>query len=662
MIVYLIKFITCSSILLLFYYLVLQRDKLFRFNRFFLLALLIISLAIPLTTVRTKVVEVAPMAEYVTDPIITPASSTSQEPPSEFRAQEAVRRYTVSTGTLLWNLYGLGVLILLLRFGKNLQAIRKLRTGAKIIKINGLKLVLRSDIHSSFSFFGYLYTNRECHENGQLPTEIIDHEKVHIDQKHSLDIMFIELMQCILWFNPVVYFLKKAIRLNHEFLADSAVIKSRSSVYNYQKVLLDYTGRKAFNTPVFASNLNYGFTKKRIMMMTKNKNKFVSLVRQIAAVLTIAFSFWALGATETIAQEKADVKEATPPPIKAVPAVVIIPKEAQDIPPPPPPRPIKIGDETKVRFKDENGEMVVGLLKEFSDEQRKALRTGKLKGEFFLPPPPKAYLTQSMLDDFQDPNEYGVWVDGKKVANSELSKYTPADFHHFLKSRVHKSARQHKKYAYHLEMITQVAFDNDPSSKGTWRKLPVVKEIHVEDTKNQNKSGNQKPTAPTIRFGINSDQNKSADQKPAPPTIRFVINSDQKVRFKNEQGEMITKVFKDLDEKLQHQFLRGELVGEFFLPPPPRAHITQAMLNDFMDEREYGIWLDGKRIENSELKNYQPEDFHRFNKNRLKKNATHYGQYTYYLSLYTEKAFSRSAHAKGTWLTNQKVFVDSKSH
>jgi beta-lactamase regulating signal transducer with metallopeptidase domain len=85
--------------------------------------------------------------------------------------------------------------------------------------------------------------------------------------KHSLDILLIETLKVLFWFNPIFIFYKKAIQLNHEFLADEKVVKSHNDVPFYQNLLIS----KANANPTYylASNLNYSVTKKRLIMMTK---------------------------------------------------------------------------------------------------------------------------------------------------------------------------------------------------------------------------------------------------------------------------------------------------------------------------------------------------------------------------------------------------------
>ena len=111
------------------------------------------------------------------------------------------------------------------------------------------------------------------------------HELVHVNQKHTIDILFIEVLKVFFWFNPLFIFYKKAIQLNHEFLADEEIVKTYNNVPFYQNLLL----QKGIGTQTIylASNLNYLVTKKRLIMMTKSTSQTIATIKKIA-ILCIA--------------------------------------------------------------------------------------------------------------------------------------------------------------------------------------------------------------------------------------------------------------------------------------------------------------------------------------------------------------------------------------
>jgi antitoxin component YwqK of YwqJK toxin-antitoxin module len=99
----------------------------------------------------------------------------------------------------------------------------------------------------------------------------------HIEGKHTLDILFVELLKVVFWFNPAVYLFDRAIKINHEFLADDRVLSETKDVTAYQDQLIKAT--QDHSKVNLASNLNFFLTKRRLLMMTKSKSLLSSSVK-----------------------------------------------------------------------------------------------------------------------------------------------------------------------------------------------------------------------------------------------------------------------------------------------------------------------------------------------------------------------------------------------
>ncbi|MCE7995095.1 MAG: M56 family metallopeptidase [Roseivirga sp.] len=469
MMVYLLKFLLCSGLLYSFYHLILRNDKLFRFNRVFLLSILLLSAIIPLVTVKTSIVEM-------------PAAQTMETLNAQSGGQPGTSLFLASPTTdfgieqLLVMVYIVITAFFLIKFGLNLWSLNRFKKGGEIIDHKGLKLVLRSDIQHSFSFLNHMYTNRRSFEEGKIPREILVHEEAHIQQRHSYDILFIEFLACLCWFNPIVYLTKKAIRLNHEFLADEVTISKTGALVRYQNILIHFASQQLRHNPILASHLTFGETKKRITIMVKTKNKTATTVKQITALLVILTLSISLGKTRLIAQEPAKRVITT-----AVPFLVIKedpsqkqPAKVQDTKKRPEP-PMLISSiprsTSKIRYTDSNGQRITTTFGQLSDPVRKDFIDLKLDGEVWLAPTQKDHFTQAMLDDFKDAEKYGVWIDGSRVDNAVLDHHKPEDFHHFFKSKLGKGAKNFGKYTYHLNLVTQKTHDKLPSKMtGMWIK------------------------------------------------------------------------------------------------------------------------------------------------------------------------------------------------
>jgi beta-lactamase regulating signal transducer with metallopeptidase domain len=294
MTVFLIKSTLSMLVFLLFYKLVLEREKMHRINRFLLIFALIFSIMIPFVTF-----------ELISEnPIVTPSISSYVIPEIYIGNQMQTTAPIFTFENILRSIYTFGFLVFLFRFVRNLiLLLRRIHEGEKIKK-DGFTLVLIQDEMLPHSFWNYVFVNRNEYENNLIDDELFVHEKAHITQKHSLDILFIEALQILFWFNPLIYLYKKAIKLNHEFLADQKVNETFKEVVQYQKLLLQ---KAVGNLVPIASNLNYSITKKRFVMMTKNQSKLMTISKVSFSLLLFGAIFFTFSVE---AQEK-DFNEET---------------------------------------------------------------------------------------------------------------------------------------------------------------------------------------------------------------------------------------------------------------------------------------------------------------------------------------------------------------
>ncbi|MCP2026746.1 beta-lactamase regulating signal transducer with metallopeptidase domain [Flavobacterium sp. HSC-32F16] len=290
MITYLLK----SGILLFVFYavykLLLENEKMFRFNRAYLLGSLALSFVLPLNIFSfgskflfgTKLIQL--------NEVVIQKSSQNLQSIS----------YNDFLVPILVSIYVLIVLFLIIRFLLNLYSFYKKIKESKTDLINGENVVLIDDAVLPHSFWNTIFINKSEFENGKIPNELIMHEKAHLVQKHSLDILFLEILQIAFWFNPLIILYKKAIKLNHEFLADEAVNKQFNSVSDYQNLLLDFASNK--KTISLASNINYLITKKRLLMMTKKESPVNTVLKVVITTVICVFVLFIFSA-KSLAQK-----------------------------------------------------------------------------------------------------------------------------------------------------------------------------------------------------------------------------------------------------------------------------------------------------------------------------------------------------------------------
>ncbi|MEO9570100.1 MAG: M56 family metallopeptidase, partial [Polaribacter sp.] len=193
--------------------------------------------------------------------------------------------------TLLFiGIYLLISFVFLIRFGKNLfKIIQKIRSN-ETIKHKKAILVLVDNKILPHTFWKHIFINKKQYKQGKIEEELFTHELTHVTQKHSLDVLLIEVLQIVFWINPLFIFLKKAVQLNHEFLADETVINQHKNTFQYQHLLLN---KAAWNNEYYlASNLNYSLTKKRLLMMTTQSSQTKVWIKKLTVIpLLAAFIF-----------------------------------------------------------------------------------------------------------------------------------------------------------------------------------------------------------------------------------------------------------------------------------------------------------------------------------------------------------------------------------
>jgi hypothetical protein len=214
---------------------------------------------------------------------------------------ETVETNSINWSLILWTVYGLGVLIFSIKFSKNLVAlILRIKQNPKL-KNKGFINVLLKDNIAPHTFFSYLFFNSEKYLNKQIPQEVIVHEEAHAKQLHSLDILLVELLQIVFWFNPLIYMAKNAIKLNHEFLADQSVIKEGIETSLYQRTLLAYSSDAPSSN--LANAINYSSIKKRFTVMKTQTSKRTIWSKALLLLPLLAILLYSFSTSEVIEKE-----------------------------------------------------------------------------------------------------------------------------------------------------------------------------------------------------------------------------------------------------------------------------------------------------------------------------------------------------------------------
>jgi len=288
MLQYLLKFSISLAVLFVFYMAVLRPLTFYTWNRFYLLCYSLCSFIIPFIDITPWVVKKGVDNSSLVS-IIPPLGNYTVYANSNVQPFAVTHPLTASQWLLI--LFCTGVLAMLFRFVMQYRSLRRIRRQSVLLNKNDdVQLFQTAAQVSPFSFGNAIYFNNSLHSAEELH-KIIQHEFVHVKQKHSVDMLVGELLCIINWFNPFAWLIRRAIRQNLEFIADNAVIESGLDKKEYQYLLLKVIGIPQYS---IGNHFNFSNLKKRITMMNKIKSAKLHLTKflfvlPLLAVLLLAF-------------------------------------------------------------------------------------------------------------------------------------------------------------------------------------------------------------------------------------------------------------------------------------------------------------------------------------------------------------------------------------
>ena len=274
----------------LVYWLFLRNETFHLANRLFLLGSLLLAILLPLLPVRYEVlIEATEGAKNGAHTI----ADTFKNIPVFKGTKESTTTFGWQQAILL--IYLTGAAIFLLRLLTQTAVLIHLMIKYRVTSFNGMRVVENEKYGLPFSFFNIVFINPKFHTQDDLP-EILAHEKVHIRENHWFDLLFIELLTVIFWFNPFIWLFERAIKQNHEYLADKGVLAQGHTVGRYQALLVNQLmGMQIIG---ITNNLNFALSTNRLKMMTKKKTSARRLIRFTWALPALALLLFAFAEPE----------------------------------------------------------------------------------------------------------------------------------------------------------------------------------------------------------------------------------------------------------------------------------------------------------------------------------------------------------------------------
>ncbi len=284
---YILKSSGLTAVFFLAYTLLLRKETFFKTNRWFLLLGLITSVLLPLVTFKkviwVETTQAVKQWETISEPMPAVADT-----------------FEINWLLVLSCIYGIGLLLFLFQLLFDFKHLRALLKGKNIQQIQDYKLIDVNEKVAPFSYFNYIVYNSELFNASEL-THILAHERVHCEQKHSVDVLISRLFCIVFWYNPIIWFYQKAMMQNLEFIADTEALKTLDDKKSYQITLLKVTTQHncvAITNPFYQSLI-----KKRIVMLNKNQSKKSNYWKYFIMIPALA-AFLFYFQVKVIAQEK----------------------------------------------------------------------------------------------------------------------------------------------------------------------------------------------------------------------------------------------------------------------------------------------------------------------------------------------------------------------
>ncbi len=365
-IAYILKMLLCSAILLGYYWAALRNERFHQWNRFYLLSAMFLSVVIP----------------FINIPLLM------QEEPTVVISMVASlpwNKAIVIAPTTIWSWKNLVIFsaaivscILLIHLLASVLRMMIMYRSQPHTYFKEVSVVITEEQNAPFSFFKWLFWRSDIDPDSDHGQRILQHELTHINEKHSADKLFAELLLILFWMNPFFWMMRKELFAIHEFLADKKAIESHDGAAFAAMILqaVHHAPTPALSNPFFTSHL-----KRRLVMITTSPAPRYSYLRRISGLILMVFT----GIMLVLSIDNAMAQKAPPPPPKS---------KVAPPPPPAPPAPpdgqwTVLPDSIKsAEVIDKKGHCYIKYEMKDGRKFTYELNQAQKKGYFIPPPPP----------------------------------------------------------------------------------------------------------------------------------------------------------------------------------------------------------------------------------------------------------------------------------
>ncbi len=294
---YFFKTILVSCIFITYYWFALRNKKFHYYNRFYLLSASVISLIVPLLNFDWFLIE---------EPVMYGSSEVLQ-----FVLPKSNIASTIVFGWMDYVLISsfLITILLVIILGIQISKIQILKKKSEVTPMDGFDFINTKEENAPFSFLNNLFWKESISLKDEGGQQIFKHEITHIQQRHTWDRIYCQIVASIFWMNPINWIIQKELIAIHEFIADEEAV-GNENVEIFAKMLLQTHYGNHFLNPTH--QFFYSSIKRRIMMLTTSKNIKYSYARRLMVlpILVIAVGLVSIrvNATERIANKVASLK------------------------------------------------------------------------------------------------------------------------------------------------------------------------------------------------------------------------------------------------------------------------------------------------------------------------------------------------------------------
>jgi N-acetylmuramoyl-L-alanine amidase len=599
---YLLQVIIASGILYAYYHLLLRNKRFHQYNRFYLIASVVISILIPFLHIPVDV-----SANEIHSPVIWQTLQTiSYDAPANemitLGAVQPVEKAGFAWQTVLYLIYFFAIAILVLRMLASLYKIKKILKNNPVEKLDGIRFVNSLEPGTPYSFFKWLFWNKRIELHSEKGEQIFRHEVFHIQQKHSLDIIFLELVSAVFWINPFFHLIKKEQKAVHEFLADQFALH-QCDRWEYAELLL----MQALNTahrlvnPFFHNQI-----KRRIAMITnpsKTSHRYLRklLVLPIASVLVVLFAFKYRNSNDLHVVRTDETFTIV---VDAGHGGIDPGAKSPD------------GRYTEAGLNLELAEKIEALAHEYNVNVIMTREDDRLPGD-------AVNISEGLANRVNLTNGINPVAFVSVHLNNSLSK-NKEEF-----TGIEAYVSQNKQDANNEKLASAILGE----ISGVYK---TKKEIQTRE--NHSLFVLDKTSCPSILLECGNITNPGdlafiSDPANQEKIARAILAGIVKyTHVKPGAGEVYLR-----DTVPQHP----EVISWQVSRPAKRSPSAEQM-KTWMDAKTYGVWIDGKRTDNGSLAKYKPSEFGLYYVSRLEKNATNYGKHFYQVDLMTHKYYEKS--------------------